>query len=481
MSGKSISRPIGALSALALLGAVGASTPARADVALPKLISDHLVLQRGRPVQVWGSAAPGEKVAVSIQGKSASTVADAAGDWKLWLPALRAGGPYDLVVRGNNTLTVRDVLVGEVWICSGQSNMEWPLSASFEAQAEIAASADPNLRMFTVQKSVMSREQSEVAGGEWQAAAPDTSPRFSAVGYYFAKTLRKALGVPVGILHTSWGGTRIEAWTSRDVLEAQGMSRQERFAFDKRNPNGASVLYNGMLVPLANATVTGAIWYQGESNAGNPRKYRDQWPGMIANWRKTFENPRMVFLASHLAPFRADGIDKTSYAEIREAFSLAAEIDPRVGLAVITDVGEETDIHPRRKGPVGQRLAYEALRIAYGKKDVPRSPQFKDVSFRGATATVRFQNVGKGLEIRGGVASQMPVPSDRLLGFQLAGADGVFHPAEARIVGKDRVEVRSDRVSDPKAVRFAFVNFPVVNLYGIGGLPAEPFRSDRTK
>lgn len=479
MSGVNISRPAGALSLLALAGALGAASPAQADVTLPKLISNQLVLQRNTPVRIWGKARPGEKVSVSIQGKSGSAVAGSDGAWSLFLPALKAGGPYDLVVKGDNTITVRDVLVGEVWVCSGQSNMEWPVSASFDPQGVVAASADPGLRMFTVQKSVQLREQSEVAGGAWETAGPQTTARFSAVGYHFARTLRKALGVPVGMIHTSWGGTRIEAWTSRDVLEAQGMSREERYAFDPRNPNGASVLYNGMLAPLAPATITGAIWYQGESNAGNPRKYRTQILDMVGNWRKTFENPNLVFVSTQLAPFRADGNDKTSYAEIREAFTMSAEKDPRVGTAVITDVGEETDIHPRKKGPVGERIGYEALRIAYGMKDVPRSPQFQSVSYRGATAVVRFRNVGKGLEIRGGVSSEKPVPSDRLLGFQLAGPDGVFHAADARIVGKDRVEVRSDRVSTPKAVRFGFVNFPVVNLFGIGGLPADPFRSDR--
>ena len=478
MFGKSICRRIGLLS-LGIAALAPLASSAQADVELPKLISDGVVLQRNQPVRIWGKAAPGEKVSVSIQGKSGSTTTAADGTWLVVLPALSAGGPFTLQVNGKNSVSVKDVLVGEVWICSGQSNMEWPVSISFEPEKTAAASTDPHLRMFTVTKSPQLREQSEVAGGNWQSAAPSTTPRFSAVGYAFAKTLRKALGVPVGMIHTSWGGTRIEAWTSREMLERQGMSRQERYAFDGRNPNAASVLYNGMFAPLANATVTGALWYQGESNAGQPRKYRGQLVDMVADWRKTLGNPSMVFLASQLAPFRADGNDRTSYAEIREAESMAAEVDSRTGVAVITDVGEETDIHPRKKGPVGERLAYEALRIAYGRKDVPRSPKFESVLFRDGVATVKFSRAVNGLEIRGGKSSEVDVPGDRILGFQLAGADGVFHPADARIVGKERVDVVSSKVPDPKAVRFGFVNFPVVNLYGVRGLPVEPFRSDR--
>ncbi|MFM7320205.1 MAG: sialate O-acetylesterase [Armatimonadota bacterium] len=474
MSGKNIWRPAGALSLL-----LGVGGFAHADVSLPKLISDGVVLQRNQPVRIWGKASPGEQVSVSVQGRRAAAVAGSDGEWVAVLEPLKAGGPYDLTVSGRNTIVVHDVLVGEVWVCSGQSNMEWPISISFQPEATVAASPDPQLRMFTVQKSPEKYERAEVAGGQWEQASTATTARFSAVGYHFARTLRKALGVPVGMIHTSWGGTRIEAWTSREMLERQGMSRQERNSFEGRNPNAASVLYNGMLAPLAKATITGAIWYQGESNAGNPRKYRSQLVDLVADWRRTFDNPGMVFIATQLAPFRADGNDKTSYAEIREAESMAAEGDPRVGVGVITDVGEETDIHPRKKGPVGERMAYEALRITYGRRDVPRSPKFAGATYSAGAATVRFARVGKGLEIRGGVSSEVAVPGDKLLGFQLAGSDGVFHAAEASIVGKDRVVVRSAKVSDPKAVRFGFVNFPVVNLYGIGGLPAEPFRSDR--
>ena len=478
MSGTSILGRIGRASVVGASLALVVS-PAFADVQLPKLISNGMVLQRNQPVRIWGKAAAGEVVTVTIQGKSATATAGADGNWLAVLPALKAGGPYVLGVAGRNRVDVKDVLVGEVWVCSGQSNMEWSVAMSFEPEKTAAASTDPQLRMFTVTKSPQMREQSEVAGGDWQAASPSNTPRFSAVGYHFAKTLRKALGVPVGMIHTSWGGTRIEAWTSREMLEKQGMARRERSSFDGRNPNAASVLYNGMLIPLANATVTGAIWYQGESNAGAPRKYRGQLVDLANDWRRTFGNDKLIFVATQLAPFRADGNYKTSYAEIREAESMAAEADPRNGVGVITDVGEETDIHPRKKGPVGERMAFEALRIAYGKRDVPRSPKFAAVNFNGNTATVRFQNVGGGLEIRGGKSSEVDVPGDRLLGFQLAGADGNFFPAEAKIVGKERVDVTSPKVPQPRAVRYGFVNFPIVNLYGIGGLPAEPFRSDR--
>jgi len=467
---------------LVTIGGIAASLvlsgAAMADVTLPRTISDHMVLQRNKPVRIWGWADAGETVTVDVAKRKASTTAGTDGTWEVFLPALPTGGPYVVNVTGKNKLQLNDVLVGEVWICSGQSNMEWPVRITFEPEKTANESTDDGLRMFTVTKAISDTELKDVTGS-WQPAGPSTTPNFSAVGYHFAKTLRKTLGCPIGMIHTSWGGTRIEAWTSPATNIAAGMSKDEFKPGDNRNANKASVLYNAMLVPVAKYTVTGAIWYQGESNAVNPMKYRTQLPEMIADWRNVFQTPDLVFLPVQLAPFTANGNNATSYAEIREAQSMAAEKDKRVGVAVITDVGEEKDIHPKKKGPVGERLALQAARIAYGKKNDGASPSKRSVRYYDGSAIVTFRNTGAGLVIKGGTINENPVPSDKLMGFQIAGADGVWYDAEATIIDRDRVEVSSPKVAKPKNVRFAFINFPMANLFSIGGLPVEPFRTDR--
>ncbi|RLT21049.1 MAG: sialate O-acetylesterase [Planctomycetota bacterium] len=451
---------------------------ASADVRLPRLISDHMMLQRNQNVRIWGWADAGEVVTVAIAKKQATVTTSDNGQWEVMLPSLKTGGPYEMTVSGNNKVVVSDILVGEIWVCSGQSNMEWSVRSSFEPDKVASASTDAELRMFTVTKAVSDTELADVTGS-WEAASPATTPRFSAVGYHFAKYLRQYLGCPVGMIHTSWGGTRIEAWTSPATNLAAGMKQSEFDPGRNGDANKASVLYNAMLVPVAKYTVSGALWYQGESNAGNPAKYRTQLPQMVADWRNAFQNQKLVFLPVQLAPFIATGSKKTDYAEIREAQSMAAEKDKRVGVAVITDVGEERDIHPRKKEPVGERLALQAARIAYGKKNDGASPSLRKARYYDGYSIVSFNNVGAGLVIKGGMISENALPSDKLMGFQIGGADGVWYDADAKIIDRDRVELSHASVAKPTKVRFAFINFPLANLFSIGGLPAEPFRTDR--
>jgi sialate O-acetylesterase len=681
------------LSAAAALAvaAVGLSSPAaRADVKLPLLLSDGCVLQQKAPVRIYGTARPGEKVSVSFLSQARDTTAGPDGAWQVTLAPLSAGGPFTLIVRGDNTVIVRDVLVGEVWVASGQSNMEWSMLNTFDSANEIAKANDPQLRMFTVRKSIARAAQKEVAGGAWQSATPPTAPGFSAVGYYFARALRQARKVPVGIIHTSWGGTRIEAWMGREALlatgtpasefqpadtnspafkqamaayqqrlaawkaagspqgpatdpgrvaattqnweatgfddagwgriaapglwevagieelsaldgsvwlrrvidvpaslagreatlslgaiddmdttfvngvkigatgaetasswqaprrypipagllkrgrnviavrvwDAQGgggfsgpkneMYLEEKFppgiqtlkaperidlagewryrveqgrvsdpgpSPDANNPQMASGLYNAMLAPLTSYAIKGAIWYQGESNAGNAPTYRIQLPAMIQNWRHDFDNKDFPFLVVQLAPFMKINPlpEDTNWAWLRESQQMTTRAIPNVGMAVIVDVGEENDIHPRKKGPVGERLALLARRIGYGEKIVAEGPVYKGMKVSGNRAILTFDSVGGGLVARSVDTAGKSVPDGKLVGFAVAGSDGKFMWADARITGKNTVEVSSPQVPQPVAVRYGWANYPVVNLWNREGLPASPFRTDAPK
>jgi len=490
----------------------------QADVKPHVLFTDGAVLQRDIAVPVWGTADDGEKVTVKFQGQEVSTTAK-DGKWMVKLAALKAGGPSTLTIEGKNKVEVVDVLVGEVWICSGQSNMEWTLAkaAEFKSATEGGKADDPMLRLFTVGKAVSDepldtlRRIDSPGRRAWLSSDADSASKFSAVGYFFGRDLRKALNVPVGLIHTSWGGTAAEAWTSRKTLEAnpefkalleayqRALSRypeaMEKFKADQakhrdrvaqakaagktppaapRPPTGPNTphpagLYNAMLAPLVPYAIKGAIWYQGEANAGRAYQYRTLFPAMIKDWRENWGQGDFTFLAVQLAPFRkiVDEPVDSDWAELREAQLMATHVLPKVGMAVITDVGEENDIHPKKKEPVGSRLALAAREIAYGESIVGSGPEYIGNSVKGNQVTLRFKNVGQGL-----VAKDGP-----LKGFAIAGEDHKFVNAEAKIVG-DSVVVSSPQVEKPVAVRFGWANYPVVNLWNKEGLPATPFRTD---
>jgi sialate O-acetylesterase len=510
-----------------------AAPPARADVQLHPLFTDHAVLQRDMPIPVWGTANPGATVTVQLgAGASATATADSDGRWLARLPAQAAGGPHALTVTGNNTVTLKDILVGEVWLCSGQSNMQWQVSQSHDPAAAIAAARNPMLRLFTVDRVTATEPQRTVPvrpreqKGLWVECTPETVPTFSAVGYFFGRDLQKALGVPVGLIHTSWGGTPAQAWTSKaslnaepslayyheqlteaarkynpDVARAQHevdrataeleqarhklavakaklagepappappTRRVQLQAAPEKSQNSPSTLYNAMIAPLVPYAVRGAIWYQGESNAGKAYEYRTLFPAMIRDWRRQWGQD-FPFLLVQLAPYMkiTPQPGDSNWAELREAQYLATKVLPKVGMAGITDVGEETDIHPRKKAPVGGRLALLARKIAHGEGIVAMGPEYKSMKVEGNRAVLTFENVGAGLECRG----------EKLTGFAVAGADRKFHNAEAEIRG-DTVVVHSPAVASPVAVRFGWANYPVVNLWNKDGLPATPFRTD---
>ena len=619
---------------------------------LHPLFTDHMVLQRELPAPVWGWAAPGCEIKVSLAGKTATAKADEAGRWQVKLGPFPAGGPHALRVEGTQTVILQDVLVGDVWICSGQSNMEMGMGGVNKSQQEIAAADHPKIRLFTVPKRVSLRPQ-ELVSSQWQVCSPQTVAGFSAVGYFFGRDLNKTLDVPIGLIHTSWGGTVAEAWTSAEALNTMddfqpAVSQFQQLAaalesgtdkFDEQlakwwrendpgsaeglgwadparktadwktmnlptaweqaglpdfdgvvwfrkefdlpesaagqdgtlslgpvddidttwvngvrvggmstwtdlrvykvpgrilkagrnvvavrvldtggaggicgqadqlrfepggngkpiplagpwqykastslaqtkpvpqrldnNPNVTTVLYNGMIAPLLPYGVKGAIWYQGESNAGRPLQYRTLLPTMIRDWRSRFGVGEFPFLIVQLANFM--GVQQqpaeSGWAELREAQLLTTLKDPRCGLAVAIDIGEANDIHPRNKQDVGARLALAARGIAHGQSIEYSGPVFKSMDVADGKARLRFEHLGGGLVAKGG---------GPLKGFAIAGADKRFVFAEAKIDG-DAVVVSSPEVSQPVAVRYGWANNPVCNFCNQAGLPASPFRTD---
>jgi sialate O-acetylesterase len=496
--------------ALTVLAVVGTVNPqAQADVKLPSFFSDGMVLQREARVPVWGTADVGEAVTVSVAGQTVRSTADAAGKWMVDLTPLPVGAPLEVVIEGKNKLTVHDVLVGEVWLASGQSNMEWSVRRSANADAEIAVANYPAIRMFTAKRSA-SPEPSTDVPGQWKAATPEVVGAFSAVGYFFARELHQKLGVPVGIIHTSWGGTPIESWTKESVLRADEkykavFERWQRAVEDYpaakkehdakvaqweaaaaaakaegkleptrpaaiADPNTSrrpGALYNGMIAPFVPYAVRGFLWYQGEANAGRAYQYRDLFQTMIRDWRADW-NQELPFLFVQLANYRArkEQPDESDWAELREAQTMALAL-PRTGMAVTIDVGEEKSIHPLNKQDVGHRLAVAALAQEYDQNIPYSGPMYDSMAVEGNAIRLKFKHTNDGLVAKDGA----------LQGFAIAGEDRKFVWADARIDG-DTVVVSSPAVTTPVAVRYAWANNPAANLYNGAGLPTSPFRTD---
>jgi len=452
------------------------SAPARADVKLHPLFTDGMVLQRQKEstdgVPVWGTADPGEKVLLTLEANGAETGGmakpDENGKWSISLPLPKPGGPYKMTIKGKNEITLKDIYVGDVWICSGQSNMEMGLGGCADAAKHKETSKNPKIRLFTVPKKV-AEEPTHELNGKWVECGPDTVGGFSGVAYFFGRDLQKALDVPIGLIHTSWGGTVAEAWTPKGALEGDPKLKGLIPAkMDPKNPNQGSALYNGMIAPLIPYGIKGAIWYQGESNAGRAEQYETLFPTMIKSWRKDWNQGDLPFFFVQLAPFMKIEKDPTdpAWARLREAQRLTLKLE-KTGMAVITDVGDEKDIHPKQKEPVGARLALAARAIAYGERIEYSGPTYESIKLADGKAILSFKHLGGGLVAKG----------DVLTGFTIAGEDKVFHNADAAIQG-DTIVVSSDKVAKPLAVRFGWANYPVVNLWNKEGLPASPFRTD---
>jgi sialate O-acetylesterase len=622
-------------------------------VKLPKILGDNMVLQRNKPITIWGWAEANEKVSVQFNKQSKTTKADKLGKWSVVLSPEVAGGPFQLVIAGKNTITLSNVLIGEVWVCSGQSNMEWLVRNSNNPAEEIRNANYPAIRHFTVTKAVSTKPESDVVGGEWKTCSPETVGDFTAVGYFFARDLYQKLNIPVGLINTSWGGTHSETWTSREAFEQsaefkdmiaampkldlealakersemmmkklnamgislpakdveqwkqnewndanwktmplphrweeQGLADFDGFVWFRKTVsiaatdagkeaslelgmiddsddsyvngilvgsikgrynekrkykipagilkegkntiavrvedyggggglwgeasdmklttasnavidltgswtfniedvlNGGntvgpneypSLLFNAMLNPITNYAIEGAIWYQGESNAGRAHQYRTAFPLMIQDWRNHFKQGDFPFYFVQLASFNAaNGTSEhgSTWAELREAQTATLSL-PNTGMAVTTDIGEATDIHPRNKQDVGKRLAAIALKRVYSQNNVDSGPVFKSMKIDGNKINLSFTETGSGLSARDKYGY--------LKGFEVAGSDQKFKYAKAWIEN-NQVIVSCESITSPVAVRYAWADNPEdANLFNKEGFPASPFRTDTWK
>jgi len=488
---------------------MAAGSSARAEVKLPAIFGDHMVLQRDQANPVWGWADPGEEVTVKIADQAKTAKAGDDGAWRVKLDPLPAGGPLEMTVEGKNTISFKDVLVGEVWICSGQSNMQWPVSAAVDGDLEALAADRPQIRLISVPQ-VGTQEPQRDFQGAWQVCSPETVGSFSAVGYFFGRQLQETLGVPIGLIDNAWGGSACEAWIPRDRLAAEGKYKdlldlwaereaalpKAQKAFEeyqaaankakaegkpapKAVPNPDALMrgnarpgniYNGVLLPTIGYGIRGAIWYQGENNAGRARQYRDMFPLMIQTWRDLWGQGDFPFYWVQLADFMDEKPEPadSAWAELREAQTMTLRL-PNTGQAVIIDLGEGRDIHPRNKQDVAKRLARWALSRDYGVNVPAQSPTYKAMEKKDGKVVVTFDHVDGGFR---------PFDVKEPLGFAIAGADRKFVWADAKVTGPNTVEVWSDQVSEPEAVRYGWADNPVCNLYSNVGLPTTPFRTD---
>ena len=492
------------------------STAVRAEVRVPSIIGNNMVLQRNQSNAIWGWADPKESINVSIHNQTSQIQAGDDGSWKLMLEPLPTGGPYEMVIRGKNTLEFDNILSGEVWICSGQSNMQWSVNAANDPDLEKLSADYPQIRLVTVPR-VGTQVPMDDFEGQWEECSPETVGNFSAVGYFFGRQLHTTLNVPIGLINNAWGGSAAEAWVRRDILEADAryaplLARWAKTEADEKlkeqiadyekamvdwkwkaiearatgeappkrpnRPNNQlfgnhrpSNIYNGVLHPTIGYGIRGAIWYQGESNAGRAYQYRDLFPLMIQNWRDVWNQGDFPFYWVQLADFRLekDQPADSDWAELREAQTMTMSKLPNTGEAVIIDLGEAQDIHPKNKQDVGKRLARWALAKDYGYDIVYRSPIYKSMDRQGNKITVTFDHVGGGMDL---FDVQKPI------GFTVAGADQKFVRAEAKIINKTQIEVWSESVANPVAVRYAWADNPVCNVQNREGLPLTPFRSD---
>jgi sialate O-acetylesterase len=478
-----------ALALLPVRPAPAAPAAEARELKLPRIFGDHMVVQRGVPVPVFGTAAPGEKVAVNLAGQAATAVADREGRWLAKIPPLKQpGGPFELAVGGRTSVVFKDVYVGDVWLCGGQSNMEMQVNGCNTAE-DIKGATFPLIRHIRVTKKQSIAPEKDIVG-DWQVCSPQTVGGFTAAGYFFARTVHEETKVPIGLISSNWGGTAIEPWIPAEALKAvpeagsRDDAEKQLAAWDGKMASFPwSILYNGMIAPIVPYGIKGALWYQGESNGGEGDSYYHKMRALIGGWRQAFGVGDFPFLFVQLASYQ-EANDSPSggdgWAKLRMA-QLKSLTIPNTGMAVATDIGDAKDIHPKNKQDVGKRLALWALAKEFPKKNIVCSgPLYKAHQAEGSRIRIAFDNVGGGLMIgrKEGTAPTAEVKGGKLQRIAIAGKDKRWVWADAKIDGKTLV-VWSNQVPQPVAVRYAFTQNPEgANLYNKEGLPASPFRTD---
>ncbi len=445
-----------------------------AEVKLPSVFGDNMVLQQKSEAAIWGTAAINStvKISTSWNGKSYSVKAGSDGKWKVKVVTPVAGGPYEVTISEGTTIKLKNVLIGEVWICSGQSNMEMPMKGFgnqpiLGSNEAIATSSNPEIRLFTVKKASNLQPQTDFEGS-WKTCEPENVSEFSATAYYFGLMLHKALNVPIGLVNTSWGGTRIEPWISEDGLKKfEFVKMPDKNQQGTLSPQTLTVLFNAMVNPIVGYGIRGAIWYQGESNRNEPGNYEKLMPGLVENWRSVWGVGEFPFYYVQIAPFDY-GPTGLNSAFLREAQLKASTAIPNIGMASIMDVGEKDCIHPANKKAAGDRLAYLALNGAYGKKGFASSgPVLKEMTVNGSMVRLTFNNAPNGITSFG-----KPMTC-----FEVAGANKRFYPATAAFAAGG-ITLYSSFVAEPVAVRYAFKDYIVGDLFNVEGIPASSFRTD---
>jgi sialate O-acetylesterase len=476
--------------------------PALADVKLPAIIASHMVVQRDVPWHIWGTATPGETVSVTFRGASLTTIADASGHWNVDLAPGAAGGPFEMQVRGENAIKLSDILVGDVWLASGQSNMEFSMKQVKNAEAELVAANRPRIRLFHVHRTSSDYPLEDASADPWTACSPESVADFSAVAYFFGKEVQEHQNVPLGLIESSWGGTPAEAWTSLGAFSANASFMPILAAYSKmadaepawlierarqdRETEAAKAAgkevpyfpwhaelkswapagdYNGMIAPLTRFPIRGVIWYQGESNTDPVRAplYESSLATLIQDWRQQWGEGDFPFLIVQIANFKTE--PDAMWPEVREAQRKVLALR-NTGLAVTIDIGDPVNIHPTNKQEVGHRLALAARAIAHSEKIEYSGPLYRQVTHEDHSLRVWFDHAASGLVAEGGV----------LKGFEIAGPDRHFVPADAYTDGAT-VVVSSAQVPSPEYVRYDWASSPEGNLYNKDVLPASPFES----
>ncbi len=452
-----------------------------AEVKLPAIVSSNMVLQRNTTIQLWGWADAKEKISIEASWlkEPLNMQADQDGNWRISVKTTDSKMPQTIKITSKTSdILLEDILFGEVWLCSGQSNMEMPMRG-FEGQPilesamAIATGTNTKLRLFTVEKKGNKTPLKDVDKYRgWQAASPEIVKNFSAVAYFYGQQLQQILDVPVGMIHTSWGGSRIQAWISNDVMSTFKTVNLDAVDISKNTNQIPTVLFNAMINPLIPYTIKGVLWYQGESNRNETEDYKKLFPAMVKNWRNLWNVGDFPFYYVQIAPYFYNNEDAfqevDNSAFMREAQLQCLDLTPNSGIAITTDVGDRFSIHPPKKKEVADRLLFNALNQTYGYKAIDyASPIYESSEIKDGGMVIKFKNAENGL-----------YSFNDLEGFEVAGADKVFYPAEAKIINRKNVLVKSEKVPNPVAVRYAWRNWIVGTLYGTNLLPASSFRTD---